>query len=267
MSFHQFLNSMLNIPSTRSTVTLLLVGSSFLPMASVAQTVVEPEAKGQWGLGVGAGIRRSPYRGADDNSAVLPILTYDSDRFKFAGTTLDWKLGTAGDLSFSARARYDLRSGYEAKDSDDLSGMDERKAGVWLGGHAAWSTSFARISSELMKATGNSKGTQAKLGIDRDFRTGNFIVTPRADVIWQDKKYVNYYYGVKADEVTANRAAYDGKSTVSFELGLRTVYVIDRKQSVFLDLSVTTLGSKIKNSPIVDQKTLPGAAVGYVYRF
>lgn len=258
---------MLKKPLNRTTATLLLFGASLLPTFAAAQTTVEPEATSQWGLGLGVGTRRSPYAGADDETSVLPILTYDSARFKLAGTTLDWKLGKAGDFSFTARARYDMRSGYKAKDSDELFGMDERKAGLWLGGHMAWSTDFAKISAELMKATGNSKGLQAKLGIDRDFHAGNFIFTPRADVVWQDKKYVNYYYGVRPEEVTASRSAYEGKSTVNFEFGLRTAYIIDKHQSVFLDLSATTLGSKIKNSPIVDQKTLPAVAVGYLYRF
>lgn len=258
---------MLKNPLNRMTAALLLIGGFLLSIPAGAQTIVEPEATGGWGLGIGIGSRRSPYAGADDETSVLPLITYDSARLRLSGSTLDWKLGKAGDFSFAARAHYDLRSGYEADDSPMLFGMDERKAGLWLGGQMRWSTSVATLSAELMKATGNSKGARFRLGIDRDFRAGNFIFTPRAEATWQDKKYVDYYYGVKASEVTATRSAYEGKSVVNFELGLRTSYVIDRNQSLFLDLSTISLDSGIKDSPLVDQKTLPAVGIGYLYRF
>jgi MipA family protein len=39
------------------------------------------------------------------------------------------------------------------------------------------------------------------------------------------------------------------------------------KQTIFLDVSGTSLGSGIKNSPLVGRSSQTGVRVGYLYRF
>lgn len=228
----------------------------------------KPGTPGVWGLGIGAGVDRLPYTGIDNNKRLLPLLTYDSEYFRLSGLTADWKFAKTEQFTFALRGKYALADGYKADDAPILYGMDERKAGFWVGGAATWNADFARLSLEVLgDVSGNSKGTQARLGIERSFTAGRFVFTPRASVQWADKKYVDYYYGVSAGEANASRAAYAGQSTVNFQAGLRTVYVLDAHQSVFLDLSATALGKEIKDSPLVDKKTVPAAAIGYLYRF
>ncbi|MGJ7543095.1 MipA/OmpV family protein [Variovorax sp. LT1R16] len=225
------------------------------------------DGRSQWGLGVGLGFERKPYREFDDKAQGIPLILYENKYVNLVGPTLDVKLPSAGPVSFRLRARY-VDEGYKSDDSPFLAGMDERKASFWLGGAATWRNDFGNLSAEfLADGSGNSKGTKFKLQLDRRLKSGAFDITPRIAANWMDKKYVNYYYGVSSTEVTADRAFYEGRSAVNFELGVRVGYDIAPKQNVFVDLSATTLGSGIKNSPLVDRSSSATVRVGYVYRF
>lgn len=253
----------------------LLAGAALcamaLPAAWAQQTLSGAdewsEGRSQWGLGIGLGFERKPYREFDDKAQVIPLILYENRYVSILGPSLDVKLPSAGPVSFRLRARY-ANDGYKSDDSPFLVGMDERKAGFWLGGAATWRNEFANLSAELLAdASGNSKGTKFKLQLDRRFDAGAFDITPRIAANWMDRKYVDYYYGVRSAEVNANRAFYEGKSTVNVEIGVRLGYAIAPKQSVFLDVSATTLGSGIKNSPLVERSSSTAVRVGYVYRF
>lgn len=221
----------------------------------------------QWGLGFAAASDRKPYRAFDNKTQGLPLVTYENRYVSILGPGLDLKLPSAGPVSFRLRARY-ANDGYEPQDSPFLAGMDKRKAGFWLGGAATWHAGFANLSAELLAdASGNSDGMQFKLRLDRRFQAGAFDITPRISANWVDKKYVDYYYGVRSYEVRADRSLYEGRSTVNVEVGLRLGYALAPKQTVFLDVSASSLGSGVKDSPLVDRSSATAVRVGYIYRF
>lgn len=220
-----------------------------------------------WGLGLGVAYDRKPYRDFDDKAQALPLVAYENRWVSIFGPRVDLKLPSAGPVSFRLRAAYS-GDGYEDDDSPYLAGMDERKSSFWLGGAAVWRNSVANLSAEwLGDASGHSKGQKFKLQAERRFQAGAFDFTPRLAAHWVDSKYVDYYYGVKSSEVRLGRTAYDGDSTVNVEAGLRIGYGITPRQSVFLDLSTTRLGSGIKDSPLVDRSSMNGVRIGYFYRF
>src|SRR5690606_24920004 len=59
-----------------------------------------------------------------------------------------------------------------------------------------------------------------------------------------DKKYVDYYYGVRAAEATAGRASYVGKGGVNVDIGLRATHQFDKHHSMLLDVGVTGLANR-----------------------
>lgn len=220
-----------------------------------------------WSLGIGVGMERKPYRDFDDKALAIPMIGYENRWVSVAGPSLDLKLPPAGPVSFRLRARY-AAEGYEAEDSPYLLGMEERKPSFWLGGAAIWRGDVANLTAELLAdASGHSKGTRFKLQLDRRFGAGAFGITPRLGVHWVDRKYVDYYYGVRASEARAGRARYEGEATTNVELGLRVDYAVAPKQTVYLDVSATRLGSGIKHSPLVDRSSHTGVRIGYLYRF
>ncbi|WP_034296658.1 MipA/OmpV family protein [Herbaspirillum sp. RV1423] len=254
----------------QSVLRIIVLGVSMAGAAAAQAQETGDAGKTQeptWGLGIGVGVQRSPYRDFGNKTRALPVILYNSEHFRVAGTTADVKLGSVGSFDFTLRAKYS-DEGYKSGDASVLNGMDERKDGFWLGASAAWRTPFARLTLEWLKdASGNSGGQTVKLGAERGFTSGRVKFTPHLGVAWMNSDYVDYYYGVKQSEVAATRAAYSGKSTTNASLGLRTDYSLTAAQSLFLDLSVTHYGSAITDSPLVDRSTSPSLRLGYIYKF
>lgn len=244
----------------------LLLGAGLC--AALPSLAAEPAGGSSWGLGLGLGYERSPYRDFDDKARLLPILMYESRWISVAGPGLDLKLlPETGPWSLRLRARYGF-DGYEAEDSPHLAGMAERKGGAWLGGALGWQGGLGRLSAELLgDASGHSKGRQLRLQWERRYAFGRVDLTPRLAAVSLDRKYVDYYYGVRAGEARAGRAAHAGDSAVNVELGLRLGYQAAPGQILFMDLGATRLGSAIQDSPLVERRIVPGLRVGYLYRF
>ena len=210
---------------------------------------------------------RQPYRDFDDKIRALPMVTYENRWMRLRGSGLDLKLPSAGPISFRLRANYSPE-GYEADDSPYLQGMAERKGGFWVGGAASWRTELGDLSAELLTdASGNSNGLQLRLGVERAFGLGHFQLVPLLSANWMDRKDVDYYYGVRPAEGRPDRASYAGRSTTNWELGLRTGYALGPQQSIFMDLSATTLGRGITDSPLVERSSQTSIRFGYLYRF
>lgn len=255
-----------------------LVGLA-LPTAASAQGAGGPGGPGgkdggsSWGLGLGAISVQKPYAGMDRENRALPMIYFENRWVRVMGPGAEFKLpalalGANQQIDFRLVAKYD-GSGYEAGDAPILNGMAERKGGFWLGGKANWRHELANLSAEwTADASGHSKGQRISLNLEKNWRVGpQVMIAPRLGAHWQDKKYVDYYFGVRAAEATASRAAYTSKAAVNAELGLRGTYLFNPHHSMFLDLGVTSLSGKIKDSPLVDRSTENRVFVGYLYRF
>ncbi|XAH24571.1 MipA/OmpV family protein [Xylophilus sp. GW821-FHT01B05] len=261
---------MARVSLRRPAALVLLLGagtaSSWVVAQEAAPSAAAPGAS-SWGLGGAVISTQRPYRGVEGKTRVLPLVTYDGPRLRVSGTTVDWKLATAEPYEFTLRARYSLLEGYDASDSPALAGMAERKAPLWLGGTAAWRVGGTRASIELLADATASKGVEARVGVEHAFQFGRFQIVPRVASVWHDRKYVDYFYGVNASEAAFNRPAYDGRATVNMELGVRAAYALAPRQTLLLNVGVTTLGKGIKDSPLVDRRNLSMVQVGYLYRF
>ncbi len=248
-----------------STIALtVLLGS--MPRLSFAQQ--QDSAATPWGVGIAVASTKRPYTGSGNKTMVLPVLSYEGEYVRVAGAGIDLKLGSTGPLDFAFRTKFALGDGYKSSDAPILNGMVARKGSLWAGPAVTWNADFAKISFEVLAdALRKSKGIEGKLGIERNLRAGPFVFTPHAAADFVDKKYVDYYYGVTDSQATLNRPTYEGKSTINFEGGLRTAYMFNRTNSLFVDLNATALGKGITDSPLVDRKVTPTVVLGYVYRF
>jgi len=254
----------------------LLALACAAPLAAAAapadQGAKEDEAS-SWGFGIAAISKQQPYAGMDRETRVLPMLSYENSWFKFSGLGAEVKLPRLGinerqSIDFRLVGRFDM-SGYEAGDAPILNGMGERKGGFWAGARATWRNDVAHLSADwTADASGHSKGQRFALSLEKNFRLGpQLMLTPRLGAVWLDRKYVDYYFGVRSHEANAGRAAYTAKAAINTELGLRGAYMFDRHHSLFLDVGVTRLAKEIKNSPLVDRSTENRVLLGYLYRF
>jgi outer membrane scaffolding protein for murein synthesis (MipA/OmpV family) len=255
------------LPLAAGVIALGWAGAA--PAQVLAPELAQVEAAGprsQWGLGLGVGYERKLYRDFDNEAKALPLVLYESRWLSVFGPKLDVKLPIGGPVSLRLRVRY-AGDGYEAEDSPYLAGMAERKGGVWVGAAAIWKNDVANVAAEALSATGDAEGKRFKLEVNRDFRAGAVTITPRIAADWYDSKYVDYYYGVRADEARAGRARYIGDSAGAVEVGVRFGYALRQRHRFFVDVSASRSGSAIKDSPLVERATEAGVKLGYLYAF
>lgn len=237
-------------------------------------TKPEPQ-ESSWGLGLAVVSTQRAYKETDREVLGVPILSYENEYVNLVGPSLELKVPST-DFSKSHNLKFGLlfnfyrgSGGYETKDSPYLAGMEKRKAGVWGGGKVAWENKVADVKLEWMAdVSGNSKGQVFNLNLEHSWMlTQNLTLTPKVGIEWVDSRYVNYYYGVRPSESTAQRPAYVGKATLNGEIGLTGIYQFYEHHSAILDISVKCLGEEIKNSPLVSPSTENSVTLGYLYRF
>lgn len=233
------------------------------------------ESSYSWGLGIAGLSQQQSYTGIDRNNFAIPLIYFENRWVELMGPWLDLKLpgfewGKDQELKFTVRTQLFGFDGYEPSDAPILNGMEERKAGVFAGPTFKWSNQIANVFGEWQFDTsGNSKGQRISIGLERQFHVGNrFMITPSATATWLDKKYTDYYYGVRSAEARADRPAYYiVDSTVNTEFSLRADYMFDQRQAVFIQAGYTTLDSKIEDSPLTDRSGETMVLFGYLYRF
>lgn len=260
-------------PPVQSATALFTAAALCCSMPALGQ-VLAPEQiaaesgpkTSQWALGLGVGFDKSPLRDFDDKVQALPLVLYEGQRVSVFGTRVDWKLPSYGPLTFRLRARY-VNDGYEADDSPYLTGMEERKGGVWLGAASTWRMGASNLAMEFLAATGDAEGKRFTLELNREFRRGALTVTPRITGSWYDDKFVDYYYGVRTSEARPGRVVHVGEAAGTLEAGVRFGYAIERRHNFFVDLSATGLGSKIKDSPLVERSVKSSVKLDYLYAF
>jgi outer membrane protein len=227
-----------------------------------------------WGLGVGGISQQLSYAEIDRDNMAVPLIYFENRWVQLLGPRLEFKLpglewGKDQELSYGAGIELFGFNGYEQDDAPILNGMAERKSGIFAGPYVKWSNPLVEVSAEwLFDASSESKGQRVRLGLERGFHVGErFMFTPGITAVWLDDKYANYYYGVRGTEARVGRPAYFADSTVNAELALRTDYLIDQRQMLFMSLEYTALGSEIKDSPLVDRSGETMIFMGYLYRF
>jgi len=234
----------------------------------------EDEKSYSWGLGLGGISKQQAYTGIDRENIGIPLIYFENRWVQLFGPWLDIKLPSLewkddNELSFGLRTQFFGTDGYEEDDAPILEGMDERKESLLVGAYAKWSNPIVDVSAEyLQDVSGESEGSRIKFGVEKSWQAGqHWRFTPSATATWYDDKYVDYYYGVRPAEARIDRPSYVGDATMNFDLGLRTDYMFDQHQSVFVMLEYTALGSEIDDSPLTDRSNETMVLLGYIYRF
>ena len=265
---------MLILPRVKGSLTRA-VSSSLVVLSAVsfANLAQQPDSAPSWGLGVAVVSSQQAYTGIDRDNKVLPILSYENRYVRIIGPEVavklpSYQLNQSNTFKFNVIGKYDFTD-YEQDDALILNGMEDRDGGFWLGFRTEWQNPLAEISVELAtEVAGDSEGSSANISVEKTWHfAGNYMFTPRIGVNWQNKKYIDYYYGVCANEVSAERAFYQGEAGTNREVGARLAHLFNHRHFIFLDMSVTSLATEIKDSPLVDRSSENRLLFAYIYNF
>lgn len=237
--------------------------------AGLAEESTEKDSKPKIDTYVGAGpyVQTQPYQGADPIVLPTPVIFFDNRllyvRWTRVGLYVYGKQNWG--ISLTAQPR---PWGYQAEDSEQLSGMAERlsnwEAGVAIGGKNQ--LGFAELTY-FHDVQNRSEGSLVRLEIGKSFTNGRWYNMPSLFVIRYSDALLNYYYGVRPQESTVQRPAYEAKAGINFALQHFFMYEMSKHWFLSANLRIDYLASEITQSPIVDDQWMGSAMVSLLYKF
>jgi outer membrane protein len=210
----------------------------------------------------------SPYLGYDRDFDLMPQFRYDSRYFYLQSDRIGLKLDTE-------RVRYEvfLRERLEGFATDrvpeSMVGMDKRSLGSDLGVGLRLRLGAGFLYGEAMHNFGEeSEGTEVRVGYRYErWWTGRLRWRPYVTLAWRDADLNNYYYGVRPQEATPERPAYEPGSGVNVELGVLAAYRLAERWQVLAGAGVKRWSSGVAGSPVVEDGTQPHLMLGLMYGF
>lgn len=211
-------------------------------------------------IGLGIDVKSSEYKGVD--SIANLHLEYQGEKLNINKDSIAYTLKENDRVRFEVLGVAEQR-GYEENFSNTLKGMDDRDASLNLGGRITGKTKYGELSfSTTTDISNRHNGQEADLRFGQNpyqtHWTGKreLNIGMLAGVKWQSDDVVDYYYGVKNSETTAERAAYEGKSAITPYLGLQANVNFTKNLSLKAEAVYKSLPSKITDSPIVDDNNI-----------
>lgn len=216
-------------------------------------------------LGIGVMYPERPYKGIDEDVYVVPIGQLEYKRFFIDGGTFGYNLVNDDQIKFAVVGSTRVE-GYDADDSPDLNGMDDRDWTVDMGLRLLLTKGvFSFTVSGLADPWDVHGGGELNSFVSAKLFDG--FLRPRAGVRWLSEEVVNYYYGVRDSETTAVRPQYNPESTFNYVLGLTIGIPLKDRWALIGDIQYEFLGDQIKDSPIIDKDGIFRYVTGVVYRF
>ena len=223
---------------------------------------------GSAGLGVVTHFERSPYLEAGNRYDILPLYLYEGERFFLHANRGGVKLKKDDTQRLDLFVEQRLEGFPADRLPASLAGMATRDSGIDLGLSWRWRQPWGTVQAELLHDVGGfSKGSEFRLGYTYDWRSGPWSLRPSLSLALRDARLNNYYYGVQPSEATPGRAAYAPGAGINTSLGLFGSYDLSERWRLLAGVSATLLDRKVKDSPIVQKRLLPGVYVGAAYDF
>lgn len=202
--------------------------------------------------GVGLSLSKEIYQGFGNRVIPLPIIGYRSENLTVYGPFVSYEFAEIGDIEFEARLSPRFQ-GFDDSDSDVFAGMEERDSSIDAGLAVKYERDDWRVNvSGLFDVLNKSDGYEVRAQVGRAFQYGPVFFEPNVSVSYLDESFVDYYYGVRADEVTAERVVYNGDSAVNTSLGLSVSTPIFFGGFTQFAVDYTWYDDAITDSPLVD---------------
>lgn len=226
-----------------------------------AQPKGGPDAS-PWGFGLGVGARSKIYAGEDSKAKLLPMLSYEGEKFFFRGIeggyhllerdgyTLDATLG----MRMDGIKKDDFGAAQLAARGINRNLLEDRDNGLELGLAGTFSGAMGEVSLSLKAdVSGASKGFETSARYGYPLRWGGTSITPNIGISHYSEKLANYYYGTLDTEVARGVRRYRPGSVVIPSIGVDLVHPFAGSWVLLGKLSYSTLPGKLKDSPLVDR--------------
>jgi len=233
--------------------------------SGLAVELPEPNSAG---LGFAPRIERSPYAGAGNRFDLMPLYIYDGKQLFLDVNRVGVKLLDQPTQRIDLLVERRLEGFPLTNAPASLRGMAIRDTSVDVGVSYSIRQPWGQLKAEMVRDINSThQGTETRLTYAKEWRSGALSWRPTVSMAWRSANLNNYYYGVKASEATATRAAYSPGAGLETRVGLHATYEVSKHWNLLTGVSATVLGNGVKNSPIVEQRVLPSYYLGAVYNF
>ena len=166
------------------------------------------------------------YTNSDPIYEPIPILF-----FRFANIFIN---KDGGGIAFAHFPHFKLRAlitvdgeGFKAP------GMEERKNSWFAGGLLQYYLIQIKYLRDINSV---SNGQNFRIDLFREKHFGKLQFEPHIGIQVWDRKYTNYYYGVKASEATSKRPQYHTKETLNYTFELRYIYTDGPRKYILIPM-------------------------------
>lgn len=244
---------------------LILLSAATATAQDTGSGSEEPELR--WALGPGIIVSPRPFVGSEPQIFPVPVFELDYGRWFVQGIRGGYRVVDSEKLTVNALASVQF-AGLEPGDSPFLEGMAERGPSMDGGVELTYRSRpvgfrLSAVTDVLGRSNGQEVGAQAVTGAP----LGPVLVLAGIGPRWVSGNRVDYYYGVRPSEATAVRPAYQGGSTLGWDLGVTGLVRFDSGLSLFLLLNREAFGSEIRESPIVEREAATSFVAFLTYQF
>ena len=224
-------------------------------------------ADGGAGVGLALSVQRSPYVDGGVRNDLVPLYLYENQHFYLHAYRVGFKFDRKNDgFDFFLTHRFE---GFPSdRIPSSLAGMAGRgpglDAGVGYERRFRWGTVFGEALRDVSHASG---GNEVRLGYNYDWQRGRLHLRPYLMVSLRSARLNDYYYGVRPDEATPIRPAYQAGAGFNNEAGLYGSYRLTERWRLLAGVSATRWSSEVRDSPIVRDRMEISSMVGAAYDF
>lgn len=221
-----------------------------------------------WGAGALMFISSNPYRGGDTVVRVFPALTFVGEHLFIVGPRAG--LNFYRDRLLNANLVADVKFAGEAfEEQGFLEGMAKRRDTVMAGLDSSLRAlgPFRLELSAMTDVLDRHNGQEVNLSLTRTWRRTSWSVAPGAGVVWRSASFNDYYYGVRDEEATPVRPAYDPGASVEFFARIFGRLELSTSWSLLGSIRLELLSDDVQDSPIVDKSLVTTSFIGVNYAF
>ncbi|MDN8600859.1 MipA/OmpV family protein [Citrobacter enshiensis] len=239
-------------------------------LAVFAMSFMASATASEFSLGAGAVYNESPYRGYNENVHAAPLISYESESFYFRQTSLGYILSKNEKNEFSITASW-MPLEFDPADNDehDMKQLDKRDSTAMVGAawyrHEKWGSVKVSAAADVLD---NSNGWVGEVSVFRPMPVGKFTLTPSAGVLYYDKNFNDYYYGVSDSESRrSGLSSYSPDDSWMPYVGLAMKYPLTNNLVLVASATYTVLPDDVKDSPMVDRDDSFTFLSGVSWRF
>ena len=240
-------------------------------------------AKDDTYIGLGPYFQTQPYKDADPVVLASPVIFFDNSLFYVRwtrvgmyfygqkGEKFSWGASITAQPQIIGYYEEDVWNGLTSRQPTSvLSGMEPHESS-WEGG-LALSASYQNYFGEFLllhDIFNEYNGLKARMEIGAEYTVGNFYFAPSVLAVYLSQKFTDYYFGIPQDETVVGLRPESYEADAALNLAAQTYieYSVTEHWHLLLNLRADYLGKSIRNSPLVDDRTMYSGMLSVLYSF